>query len=151
MWYNRLSEYLTSQGYVNNELCLCVFIKKSHSGFAIGAVYVDNMNLIRTPEELTRTIAHLKSEFEMKDLGKTRYCLGLEIENCSDGILVHQSNYTQKVLRGFNEDKVKPSGTSMVVHSLDTKQDPFRLKEDDEEILEPKAPYLSAIGVSSMQ
>ena len=31
IWYNLLSEYLTSQGYVNNELCTCVFIKKSHS------------------------------------------------------------------------------------------------------------------------
>ncbi|KAM1197992.1 hypothetical protein ACFX2G_009602 [Malus domestica] len=49
MWYNRLSEYLTSHGYVNNELCPCVFIKKSHSGFAIVAVYVDDMNLIGTP------------------------------------------------------------------------------------------------------
>ncbi|KAM0966967.1 hypothetical protein ACFX2C_022657 [Malus domestica] len=71
MWYNRLSEYLTSHGYVNNELCRCVFIKKSHSGFAIVAVYVDDMNLIGTPKELARIAAHLKSEFEMKDLGKT--------------------------------------------------------------------------------
>ena len=71
MWYNRLSEYLTSQGYVNNKLCSCVFIKKSHSGFAIVAVYVDDMNLIGTPAELEEFGAHLKSEFEMKDLGKT--------------------------------------------------------------------------------
>ena len=146
MWYNRLSEYLTSQGYVNNELCPCVFIKKSHSGFAIVAVYVDDMNLIGTPEELARTASHLKSEFEMKDLGKTRYCLGLEIEHCSDGILVHQSNYTQKVLRRFNEDKAKSSSTPMVVRTLDAKRDPFRPNEDDEEILEPEVPYLSAIG-----
>ncbi|KAM2817807.1 hypothetical protein COP1_041878 [Malus domestica] len=146
MWYNRLSEYLTSQGYVNNELCPCVFIKKSHSGFAIVAVYVDDMNLIGTPKELARTASHLKSEFEMKDLGKTRYCLGLEIEHCSDGILVHQSNYTQKVLRRFNEDKAKSSSTPMVVRTLDAKRDPFRPKKDDEEILEPEVPYLSAIG-----
>ena len=38
MWYNHLSEYLTSQGYVNNKLCPCMFIKKSHSRFAIVAV-----------------------------------------------------------------------------------------------------------------
>ena len=91
-----------------------MFIKKSHSGFAIVAVYVDDMNLIETSEELARTVVHLKSEFEMKDLGKTRYCLGLEIEHCSDEILVHQSNYTKNVLRRFNEDKAKPSSTSMV-------------------------------------
>ena len=105
MWYNCLREYLTSQRYVNNELCPCVFIKKSHSGFAIVAVYVDDMNLTETPEELARTVNHLKSEFEMKDLGKTRYCLGLKIEHHSDGILVHQTNYTQKVLRRFNRIK----------------------------------------------
>ena len=82
----------------------------------------------------------------MKDLGKTRYCLSLEIEHCSDGILVHQLNYTQKVLRRFNEDKAKPSSTPMVVRTLDVKRDPFRPKEDEEEILEPEVPYLSAIG-----
>ena len=29
MWYNRLSDYLLKKGYVNNEICPCVFIKKS--------------------------------------------------------------------------------------------------------------------------
>ncbi|KAM1579235.1 hypothetical protein ACFX15_040354 [Malus domestica] len=146
MWYNRLSEYLTNQGYVNNELCPCVFIKKSHSGFAIIAVYVDDMNLIGTPVELEEIAAHLKSEFEMKDIGKTRYCLRLEIEHCSDEILLHQSNYTHKVLCRFNEDKAKPSSTPMVVRTLDAKRDPFRPNKDDEEILELEVPYLSAIG-----
>ena len=38
MWYNRLSEYLLKEGYVNDQLCPCVFIKKTRSGFAIIAV-----------------------------------------------------------------------------------------------------------------
>ncbi|KAB2604828.1 hypothetical protein D8674_037115 [Pyrus ussuriensis x Pyrus communis] len=145
MWYNRLSEYLKSQGYVYNELSPRVFIKKSHSGFAIVAIYVDNMNLIGTPAELEEIASHLKSKFEMKNLGKTRYYRGLEIEHCSNGILMHQSNYTQKVLCRFNEDKVKPSSTSMVVGTLDSKRDPFCPNEDKEEILEPEVPYVSAI------
>ena len=110
---------------MNNELCLCVFIKKSHSGFAIVAVYVDDMNLIEIPAELEEIAAHLKSEFGMKDLGKTRYRLGLKIKHCSDEILVHQSNYTQKVLCRFNEDKAKPLSTPMVVRTLDAKRDLF--------------------------
>ena len=32
MWYNRLSDYLTSKGYKNNTICPCVFIKKTTSG-----------------------------------------------------------------------------------------------------------------------
>ena len=35
MWYNRLSEYLLKEGFENNPICPCVFIKKSESGFAI--------------------------------------------------------------------------------------------------------------------
>jgi len=33
----------------------------------------------------------------------------------------------------------------MNVRSLDVEKDPFRPREEDEEILGPKAPYLSAI------
>ncbi|KAM1230532.1 hypothetical protein ACFX2G_041574 [Malus domestica] len=146
MWYNRLSKYLTSQGYVNNELCPCVFIKKSHFSFVIVVVYIYDMNLIRTLEEFERIATHLKSKFEIKNLGKTRYCLSLEIKHRSDGILVHQSNHSQKVLRLFNKDKAKPSSTSMIVQLLKAKRDPFRPNEYNEEILEPKVPYLSAIG-----
>ena len=29
MWYNRLSEYLIQNGYINKLICPCVFIKKS--------------------------------------------------------------------------------------------------------------------------
>ncbi|KAM1603471.1 hypothetical protein ACFX13_031052 [Malus domestica] len=96
MWYNRLSEYLIKEGYINNVICPYVFIKKSNSGFAIVAVYVDDMNLVGTPEELNKTAEYLKSEFEMKDLGKIKYCLGLQIEHCANGILVHQLAYIEK-------------------------------------------------------
>ena len=34
----------------------------------------------------------------------------------------------------------------MIVRSLDVKKDPFRSREDNEEILSSKVPYLSAIG-----
>ena len=77
MWYNRLSQYLLKEGYMNNSICPYVFIKKVATGFAIIAIYVDDLNLIWTPEELIKTIDYLKNEFEIKDFGKTKYCLGL--------------------------------------------------------------------------
>ena len=70
MWYNRFSEYLLKEGYMNNLLCPCIFIKKSETRFAIMAVYVDDLNLVGTLEELTKTKNYLKNEFEMKDLEK---------------------------------------------------------------------------------
>ena len=104
------------------------------------------MNLIGTPGELQKTAEYLKREFEMKDLGKTKYCLGLEIEHRSNGILVHQSAYTEKILKRFHMDNAHPLSTPMVVRTLDPKKDPFRPKENGEKILGPEVPYLNAIG-----
>jgi hypothetical protein len=52
-------------------------------------VYVDDLNLVSIPEKLTKTVNYLKNEFEMKDLGKTKFCLGLQIKNILNEILVH--------------------------------------------------------------
>ena len=122
MLYNRLSEYLLKEGYANNPICPCIFIKKSKTGFAIIAIYVDYLNLIGTLEELIRTTNYLKREFEMKDLGKTKFCLGLQIEHFPTGILVHQSAYTKKNLKRFYMNEAHPLTSPMVVRSLDVKR-----------------------------
>ena len=77
MWYNRLSEFLLKEGYKNDPICPCVFMKRSGSEFVIIAVYVDDLNLIGTPEELPKAVEILKKEFEMKDFGKRKFCIGL--------------------------------------------------------------------------
>ena len=63
--------------------------RKIDSEFAIVAVYVDDMTVIGTSREIEETVEFLKSEFEMKDLGKTNFCLGHELEHRETGILVH--------------------------------------------------------------
>ena len=146
MWYNRLCEYLLKEGYVNNPICPCVFIKKSEIGFVIIAIFVDDLNLVGTPEELTKIVEYLKKEFEMKDLGKTKFCIGLQIEHFPNGVLVHQSTYIKKILKRLNMNKAHPLSSPMVVRSLDVKNNPFRPCEKGEELLGSEVPYLSAIG-----
>ena len=126
MWCNCLSEYLLKEGYVNNPICPCIFIKKLEIGFAIIAVYVDDLNLVGTPEEFTRTTNYLKNEFEIKDLGKTKFCLDLQIQHFPNRVLVHQLTYIKKVLKRFYMDKAHLLSSPMVVRSLDVKNDSFR-------------------------
>ena len=116
---------------MNNSICPCVFIKKVTTRFAI--------------IELIKTIDYLKNEFEMKDLGKTKYCLSLQIKHCSDGLLIHQSTYIEKVLRRFHIDKSHPFSFPIAVRSLEVTKDPFQPQEENEELLDPEVPYLSAI------
>ena len=97
MWYNRLSEYLIKEGYTNDAICPCIFIKKTISEFVVFVFYVDDINLIRTPIELQKAIDYLKNKFEMKDLGRTKLCLGLQIEHLTNDIFVHKSSYKKSV------------------------------------------------------
>ena len=62
IWYNCLNKYLLKEGYMNNPICPCIFIKKSEIGIAIITVYVDDLNLVGTLEELTRTTNYLKKK-----------------------------------------------------------------------------------------
>jgi Reverse transcriptase (RNA-dependent DNA polymerase)/GAG-pre-integrase domain/Integrase core domain len=146
MWYKRLCEYLLKEGYKNDPISPCVFIKRTKSGFSIVAVYVDDLNIVGTPDDIENTAKYLMKEFEMKDLGRTKYCLGLQMEHLKDGIFVHQSNYTEKILKRFYMDKAHPLKSPMVVRSLNIKDDPFRPRESNEDVLGSKVPYLSAIG-----
>ena len=146
MWYNHLSQYLLKEGYVNNSICPCVFIKKTENELVIIAIYVDDLNSIGTPEEPIKTTNYLKKEFEKKDIRKTRYCLGLQIEYCFNDVLIHQSSYTEKVLKRFYIDKSHLLSSPMVVRLLEVTKDPFRPKEESEELLGHEVSYLSTIG-----
>jgi hypothetical protein len=80
MWYNRLKKFLLNKGYSNSANCPCVFIRKSSTVFCIISVYVDDY-IIGHAKDIDEARNHLKKEFEMKDLSKTKFCLGLQIEH----------------------------------------------------------------------
>ena len=81
------------KGYSNNDDCPCVFIKKSSTSFCIILVYVDDLNTIENTQDIDEARNHLKTEFEMKDLGQTKFFLDLQLEYLPAGILIHQSAY----------------------------------------------------------
>jgi len=79
VWHKRLIEYLLKEGYKNDPICSCIYMKRSKNEFPIIIVYVDDINIVGTPNELTKAIDCLKKEFEMKDLEKAKFLF--EIRN----------------------------------------------------------------------
>lgn len=51
----------------------------SSNGFRIILAYIDDLNIIGTHEEIKEVCSYLESEFEINNLGKTRFCLGLQL------------------------------------------------------------------------
>ena len=111
------------------------------------AIYVDDVNIIGTPNFVREAQLLHTQRFEMKDLGNTSFCLGLQIERNEKGIFLHQTTYLRRVLQRFAMHDAHPLSTPMVVRHLGPSTDPFRPAEDDKEsILGPETPYLAAIG-----
>ena len=109
-------------------------------------MYVDDLNLVGTLEEFTRTAKYLKKKFELKDLRKTKNFIGIQIKNFPIGVLVHQPAYTKKILKRFHINEAHPLSSPMVVYSLDMTKDLFSPCGNSEELLGSEVPYLSAIG-----
>jgi hypothetical protein len=81
----------------------------------------------------------------MKILGKTTYCLGLQIHHFKDGsIWLHQQAYIQKLLKNFNMDQFHSLAAPMIGCSK-TREDPYHHREEEEEVVD-KQRYLTAIG-----
>jgi hypothetical protein len=57
-----------------------------------------------------------------------------------------QSAYVKKILKKINIDKAYPQRTPMIVRVLEKDKDSFRTKQEGEEVLGAKYPYLSDIG-----
>jgi hypothetical protein len=74
---------------------MCVH-QKSATGFCIILVYVDDLNIIGHAKDIDEVRNHLKLEFEMKDLCRTKFCLGLQLKHLHTGILVHHLLMSQR-------------------------------------------------------
>jgi hypothetical protein len=76
-------------GFHNADIAPCIFIKRDGKELVIVAIYVDDLNLFGTNKMLQETIRLLQRVFEMRDLGQTSFCLGLQFEHLERGILLH--------------------------------------------------------------
>jgi hypothetical protein len=146
VWFQRFADEMISMGFTHDQISPCLFLKHKNDEFVIVAIYVDDINIFGTPDITEHTITLLKSSFEMKDLGNTQFCLGLQLDVLPTGILLHQMTYTEKILKQFNMHLAHPLSSPMVVRSLERDKDVYGKRCEHEPILGPETPYLSAIG-----
>jgi len=80
-WYERLSEFLLSQGYNRGTSDRTLFIKKKKENIILVQVYVDDIIFGSTNEKMCEAFVEaMKSEFEMSMLGEMNYFLGLQVK-----------------------------------------------------------------------
>ena len=112
-WYSRIEAYFLKEGFQKCPYEHTLFVKNGDEGkMLIVYLYVDD--LIYTRNDTTMFGDFKKSmmdEFEMSDLGKLHYFLGLEVVQSDDGIFVSQKKYVHEVLDRFQMKNCNPVNT----------------------------------------
>lgn len=84
-------------------------------GILIVSIYVDDLiytgNNVDMLKEFRRS---MKKEFDMTDLGKMRYFLGIEVIQEDHGIYISQRKYAMEVLDRFGMTNCNPVTVPMV-------------------------------------
>ncbi|KAJ9554537.1 hypothetical protein OSB04_018582 [Centaurea solstitialis] len=108
-WFEKFSKTVLSLGFSASNYDSGLFTRTTASGSILLLLYVDDM-IITGDDSIG--IASLKqslsSSFEMKDLGKLHYFLGLEVLSDSSGIYLCQAKYISDLLSkaGLSDNKV---------------------------------------------
>ncbi|XP_038897912.1 uncharacterized mitochondrial protein AtMg00810-like [Benincasa hispida] len=118
-WFNRFTTFVKLQGYSQGHLDHTMFTKKFVSGkMAILIVYVDDIVISGDDaSEIDILKRRMAEEFEIKDLGRLRYFLGMEVTRSKEGISVSQRKYTLDLLKETGMTGCKPVDIPMEVNT----------------------------------
>ena len=81
-----------------NECDKCVYVKDTGNGYVILCLYVDGMLIIGSDDKI------FKSTKIVKDMRLADVILGFKILRTSDGLVLSQSHYVDKILNKFSKD-----------------------------------------------
>ncbi|GAU36721.1 hypothetical protein TSUD_318190 [Trifolium subterraneum] len=102
-WNKRIDQFLVMQGFVKCSVKYGVYVKHSdNKHMLIICLYVDDLLVTdSSPMEIENFKSQMKSEFEMTDLGKLTYFLGMELLETPKGVILHQVKYATEILKKF--------------------------------------------------
>jgi hypothetical protein len=88
-WYDRLTSFLLSQGFVRGNVEKTFFIRSVDQHNLIVQIYVDDIIFGATLDSLAHKFANsMKQEFEMSIIGELNYFLGLQVKQTNEGIFI---------------------------------------------------------------
>ncbi|KAF3772145.1 Retrovirus-related Pol polyprotein from transposon TNT 1-94 [Nymphaea thermarum] len=111
-WFERLRLVMKKHGYKQGNGDHTLFVKRIESKVTLLLVYVDDMIVTGDDkEETTRLKGLLSTEFDLKDLGKLKYFLGIEIARSDTTLVLSQRKYTLDLLKETGKLGCRPAST----------------------------------------
>ena len=124
-----------------------MFILDKKDNFMILVVYVDDIIVaVKNKDLFNKFKVFLSSKFDIKDLGKIRYCLGVEFNQDPDtkSVFMSQKKYIENLLKKFGIQDANSVQTPLDHNTKLNKSMMPVNKSDIEEM--SKVPYQQLIG-----
>jgi len=101
-WFSIIECYFQKEGFTRSSHDYALFINKREGKSILVCLYVDDLIYTGNDEDLCAKFKKsMNGEFEMTDLGKMRFFLGVEVSQNADGIQLCQKKYAKEVLDRF--------------------------------------------------
>ncbi|XP_015578574.2 uncharacterized mitochondrial protein AtMg00810-like [Ricinus communis] len=113
---NRIEAYFIKEGSKKCDYEHTLFVKQNMEGSMLSVnLYVDDLLFIGNDELMFAEFKNsMKHKFDMTDLGKMKYFLGLEILQKSCRIFISQRKYAQEMLQHFGMNQSNSIQTPIV-------------------------------------
>ena len=111
-WYLKFDKIVTLNGFKENVVDQCIYLKVSKSSYIFLVLYVDDILLASNDADLLVETKHmLSNHFDMKDLGDASFVLGIQIlrDRTRRVLKLSQRTYIEKVLKRFNMHAGRPT------------------------------------------
>ncbi len=93
-WSNKIGQYLVISGFQTSNVNVSFYVKKTYLKIVILVIYVDDLIMTRDSDvNISDVKKLLKQNFEIKELGKLRYLLNIEVIQSRKGIWLLQKQY----------------------------------------------------------
>lgn len=138
-WYSKLNKSLEELGFSRCPHEHAVYMKRVGGEEIIVGVYVDNLLITGTNISVINRFKHQMSvKFQMNDLGKLSYYLGIEVLRGKGYVDLKQSAYARKILEKAGMEACNPTK-----YPMDPKQ---RITKDEGGELVDPTEYKSMVG-----
>lgn len=114
-WYPALSSFFLSLDFKSTAINPCVFIHSDPTDFCIVYVHVDNLVIGSTSSGVSKFKEKINLQFEMEDLGKCKWILGMRVnqDRTARNIHLHQDCYINNMLSEFGMTDCKVASTPL--------------------------------------
>ena len=110
--YKRFADYVHTLGFSCSTSGHSLFIYHSGTSMAHILLYVDDIILTVSSDELRQSIiSRLSLEFAIKDLGPLSYFPGIAITRHTSGLFLSKKKYATKIIDRVGMSSCKPSPT----------------------------------------